>query len=140
MAFIKFSDRFRVGHFLLDQQHEELFALLGQLHELARQKRTQLELKNAIAPLHYAIVNHFQTEENIMRNNLYPGYLDHKKIHDDLVSKLADVETKIKNSDDALPLSVAIFLKDWLKHYISEEDSKITKHLENQKTSPRLEP
>jgi len=140
MAFIQFKDRFRVGHFLLDQQHEELFTLLGQLHELVTQKRSQIELKNAIAPLHYAIVSHFQTEENIMRNNSYPDYLEHKKIHDHLVSKLADVETQAKNDDDALPLSVAIFLKDWMKHYVSEEDLKMAQHLESRKTIPHPSP
>ena len=139
MGFLKFSDQFRVGHFLLDQQHEELFALLSRLHEVVSQKPSPAELQNAMTPLHFAILNHFQTEETLMRNNLYPGYLDHKRIHDDVVSRLNDAESQLKRSDPALPLSVANFLKDWLKHHISQEDRLIVAHLESRKGNPAPE-
>jgi hemerythrin len=136
MAFIKFSDPFRVGHFMLDQQHEELFALLSQLHELVMRKSGQPELQQAIAPLHHTIVNHFQTEESLMRNNAYPGYLEHKQIHEDLLSRLADVESQLKRADESLPLAVAVFIKEWLKHYLSHEDRRIMEHLESLKSPP----
>lgn len=136
MAFLKFSDQFRVGHFLLDQQHEQLFALLSRLHEVVTQKPSPAELQSAMAPLHFAILNHFQTEETLMRNNLYPGYLDHKRIHEDVVSRLNDAESQLKRFDPALPLSVANFLKDWLKHHISQEDRLIVEHLESLKGVP----
>jgi hemerythrin len=136
MGFLKFSDQFRVGHFLLDQQHEELFALLSRLHEVVTQKPSPAELQCAMAPLHFAILNHFQTEETLMRNNLYPGYLDHKRVHEGVITRLNDAESQLKRSDPALPLSVANFLKDWLQHHISQEDRLIVAHLESRKGNP----
>jgi hemerythrin len=136
LAFIEFTDRFKVGHFLLDQQHRELFALLSRLHEAITRKLGAAEINGALAPLHFAMIRHFQTEENLMQKNFYPGYLDHKQIHDGLVLKLVDVETRLKEADESLPLSVAIFLKDWLSHHISQEDRRIVEHIDN-RTSNR---
>jgi hemerythrin-like metal-binding protein len=71
-----------------------------------------------------------------MRNNHYPGYLDHQRVHEGVVSRLNDAESQLKRTDPALPLSVALFLKDWLKHHISQEDRLIVEHLESRKGVP----
>jgi hemerythrin len=129
LAFIEFTDRFKIGHILLDQQHRELFALLSRLHEVMTGKRGAAEINAALAPLHFAMIRHFQTEENLMQKNFYPGYADHKQIHDGLVLKLVEVETRLRAGDDSLPLSVALFLKDWLSHHVSMEDRRIVEHV-----------
>lgn len=131
MAFIEFSDRLKVGQYLIDQQHAELFALLNRLHEAITKKKGEPELASALAPVHFALVRHFQAEENLMQKNFYPGYQDHKKIHDDLVLDLVNVETQHKEGAGSLPLSVARFLKDWLAHHISQEDRRIAEHIQS---------
>src|SRR5450631_2815950 len=74
---------------LIDEQHRQLLgqfeALLVAIHE----RRPDDRVPGLLAFLSDYVETHFSTEEDHMRAACYPGYLDHKAIHDDMRAQVA---------------------------------------------------
>jgi len=67
-------------------------------------------------------VTHFRTEEDLMKEHHYPDLADHKKIHDEFVTKVADFAEKLKSGARLAPADIYKFLKDWLISHIERQD------------------
>lgn len=132
MGFIEFDDRFKLGHPEIDRQHSELFKAVNNLHDAMMEGRARQQLGGVLTFLREYTVQHFQMEEGLMRAGSYPGYNDHKRLHDELTKQVLDLEAKHLAGSMTLSLSVMNFLKDWLAHHISEEDRRLTGFLKTQ--------
>ena len=84
------SPALSVGHAVLDAQHERLLLLCGRLFGAAGSmgKRDFLALLNDLAAL---VHEHFQTEEQILRDFSYPHFEAHQAEHDALRGRLTDL-------------------------------------------------
>lgn len=129
MPIVKWDGKFAVGHETIDSQHQTLFDRVNALYDAMMAGKGRDELGRTLAFLREYTVEHFQTEEGLMQKSAYPGYADHKAIHDDLASKVVDLETKHAQGSKVLGMEVMNFLKDWLAHHISVEDKRLAGHL-----------
>lgn len=129
MSFIEFNDRFMLGHPDIDRQHAELFKAVNSLHDAMLEGKARQHLGGVLTFLREYTVQHFQMEEGLMRASTYPGYSDHKRLHDDLTKQVLGLEAKHQAGSMTLSLSVMNFLKDWLAHHISVEDRKLADYL-----------
>lgn len=129
MAFITFDERFHVGHQDIDSQHAGLFDAVNRLHDAMMAGKARQEVGGILAFLRGYTVDHFRSEEALMRAGAYPGYEAHKRLHDDLTRQVLDLEEKQRTGSVTLSLSVMNFLKDWLAHHISVEDRKVAARL-----------
>lgn len=129
MTFVKWDSRFAVGVATIDAQHRTLFDHVNALHDAMQAGHGKDEIGKTLAFLARYTVEHFHTEEELMRRTSYPGYLSHKAIHDDLTQQVKDLQAKLDRGSQMLSLSVMHFLRDWLSHHISEEDKKLAQHL-----------
>jgi hemerythrin len=102
---------------------------VNKLHDAMRDGKARQELSATLAFLRDYTVQHFAMEEGLMKRSSYPGYPEHKRIHDELTQQVLDLEAKHKAGSMTLSLSVMTFLKDWLAHHIAQEDMKLAEHL-----------
>jgi hemerythrin len=129
MAFIKWDSKYAVGVAIIDAQHKTLFEHVNALFDAMQAGHGKEELGRTLAFLANYTVEHFKTEEELMRRTAYPGFLAHKGIHDDLTRQVIDLQGKLEKGSQMLSLPVMHFLRDWLSHHISEEDKKLAAHL-----------
>lgn len=129
MAFIKWNPKFGVGVDIIDTQHQALFDRVNTLFDAMQAGRGKDEIGQTLAFLARYTVEHFRTEEDLMQKSAYPGYKDHKDVHDELTQKVLELQGKLDKGSQMLSLPVMHFLRDWLSHHISEEDKKLAAHL-----------
>ncbi|MDZ7751024.1 MAG: bacteriohemerythrin [Gammaproteobacteria bacterium] len=70
------------------------------------------------------VQTHFQEEEALMQAHGYPDFAAHKRLHDDFVKQLIDVQSKINDRRVEFKDRFGVMLWNWLKHHINEEDYK----------------
>lgn len=115
---------------ILDMHHITLVYLINELETSLDQLnliKKELIIRNAINSLIEYTKYHFQTEELIMANFIYPEarehYLEHKKFISYISSKKQNLDTMI-NQDE---LNVLISeLKNWLTNHILNDDKNIS--------------
>jgi hemerythrin len=76
-------------------------------------------------------VTHFATEEGYMQRYGFPGYLAHKKLHDDfkadVVKSLQEIESKGATTN--MVVSVVMQLGNWTRDHIRATDQQLGKFL-----------
>jgi hemerythrin-like metal-binding protein len=67
---------------------------------------------------------HFSSEEELMQQHNYPGYLAHKAEHDRLVKEAGALMEKHQSGAMSLSIETSTFLKKWLTNHILVVDKK----------------
>jgi hemerythrin len=70
-------------------------------------------------------VEHFEAEERMMVDIAYPGLPEHRRKHEELVRQVGRLVADHEAGRLTLPLTLARFLVDWLRHHIEEEDMRM---------------
>lgn len=129
MSFMTWTaDGFGTNVSATDAEHQELFALVNQLHDsvpAGDRAATGKKLDDLIA----YVAKHFQTEENLMQAHGYPGYAAHKEDHDKLVSTCVDLQSKFHGGQAEVTAEVTGFVKDWLCTHIPQVDKSYGPYL-----------
>lgn len=138
---MEWSSELNIGIDRIDKQHKELFKRANSLvrfledhnkNEILSQKKLKGEIEDLFYFLTDYCITHFNDEEALQEEILYPNYKRHKKEHDDFVKRI----NKLKYSffDEITEKSFLIeeikeeiFL--WLGRHISKEDKKIAKYI-----------
>lgn len=129
MPFAEFTDDLRVGYGEIDHQHAALFDAVNHLHEALRAGRSRQEMGDILAFLRAYTVDHFQSEEALMRDTGYPGLEAHQAFHEGLIHQVKELEGKYAAGTMTLSIMTMHFLKDWLTHHIQDEDRKLADFL-----------
>jgi hemerythrin len=121
----EWNESFRVGYEAIDEQHKQLFAAINDL--IGKTKNAGDELKKSLDFLNDYTIRHFFDEEQIQLKYQYPGYEDHRKLHEGLKKDLHDimVEWIMKGSSDTLVAGVKTKIGDWLVNHIQTQDVKL---------------
>ncbi len=93
-----------VGIGEIDVQHRKMIRKINEIGEAVEAKKSKEEIIEAIKFFEVYSEEHFKTEEGYMTLYRYPEYLNHKKIHDAIMTDMARVrglfnEGKIKASE-----------------------------------------
>lgn len=129
MTFLKWESKYEVGVATVDAQHKTLFDHVNALFDAMQAGHGKDEIGRTLQFLATYTVDHFKTEEGLMQRASYPGYNDHKAIHDELTRQVVELQGKLAKGSQMLSLPVMHFLRDWLTHHILEEDKKVAAHL-----------
>jgi hemerythrin len=126
---ISWNKSFETGNPVVDGQHKNLFKMINDLHTGIEEGRANYVIAEVIEKLSDYITIHFSTEEELMLNNFYPGYKDHKHAHTDLKEQ-ADklIKLFLLNKVD-LTATISQFLSDWLQNHIKATDVKLIEWL-----------
>lgn len=129
MSLIEWSDALSVGFDEIDEDHKKLVNIVNRLNTTVVDGEKQVEIEDILEELLEYTGWHFRHEERLMQESEYPGFLEHKKIHEDLVKQAVELFEKYQNGDDAVPGILMPFLKDWLAEHILGEDKKTGEYL-----------
>lgn len=125
MPLIKWSDQYSVTFSRIDEQHKKLIDLINDLHDALAAAKAKEALGKILQGLINYTVTHFAFEEQMMKTHAYPDFANHKKMHDDLVKQVSDLNQKFTAGNTFITTEVMNFLKTWLTGHIMNVDKKL---------------
>jgi hemerythrin len=121
-AYFKWQPGYSVNIRQFDRQHKGMIALINELYEAMSTGEGQSVMEKVFSELLQYAETHFADEESIMRGHGFPGYMDHKRAHDELRQKVLDLQKRHREGGIAIALQVSTFLQNWLTEHILETD------------------
>ncbi|NOR73298.1 MAG: bacteriohemerythrin [Mariprofundaceae bacterium] len=138
--FCAWSDDYQVGIQRIDRQHDGLFSTLNKLHDILMSHGDQIVIDKTLSSLIDQTRVHFHDEEALMQTHDYPGYQNHKEMHEILLRQVEGVletqhelETYHLQQSWAEKLDLADFLREWLISHIVDSDKKLGTFLKSKK-------
>jgi len=115
----------------IDSQHKILCNDINLVYDsvMAFDKKTTLKL------LHEFIKHldeHFKTEEKMMKDFAFPGYISHKLEHDRFYSQIRRTTDKYDKNKEAFGLEQLKSIKRWFFNHIEINDKKCGDYLVKQ--------
>ncbi len=129
MAFLSWRNEYRVGVEQIDEEHRYLFDLINAFHDthVGGTKRSALEqILNRL--VHYA-EQHFRHEEAIMKAEVYPAYLEHCALHEDLYLTIFRLSEKLAAGSLQVDMETVRFIRSWLVEHIVKHDLRFSDYL-----------
>ena len=126
MAILSWDESYSTKIEMIDDQHKKLFELINDFYNNIANGATSESILKLIDGMKRYTVLHFSTEERYMKQLCYPDFQEHKKEHDDFVSKVYALESKIKNGTTIISFEITNFLRSWIKNHINNTDKKYT--------------
>jgi hemerythrin len=131
MAIAVWSSRYETGIDIIDKQHKSLFDAVNKLADSFKAGTSKTAVKDSMDFMVKYTVEHFSTEEKIMRDMGYPNLTSHMAEHAQLVRKASELQAKL-NEGKPVTMEVTTFLADWLKHHINEVDMGYVQYKKSQ--------
>lgn len=122
MDFFQWSDELSVGNRLIDQDHQELIALVNELHSAAEARSGADVLERTLQRLFVYTQEHFQREEFLMAHINFPDFEAHRKQHQELIDQVALLRDAFKRGQLDVATSTSKVLRYWLVHHIMRSD------------------
>ena len=128
---LAWKDEFNLGHDWVDMQHRRLFELVSGLVESCADGSDIIKLKGTLDFLVNYTVQHFDDEEALQLKYNYPGYEEHKRLHEDFKVAVGRLVDKFSENGSSAELSgdVNKIVVRWLINHIQREDKKIGEHI-----------
>jgi len=131
---IIWDKKYELGNNRVDGQHKSLCDMVNNLIRQCEQGKASETIQETIGFLEDYSNYHFDNEEALQIEIGYPGYNEHKKIHDGfkaMVSQLLQ-SYRERGSSEALLADIRETVITWLVDHIHNEDSKIGDYLRRQ--------
>ncbi len=128
---VKWSSKYSIGNEKIDNEHKLLFQTANEAFaECAQGKQDKTNIKEIVVKFSLYIKNHFEHEEQYMKEINYPGLAQHHEKHEKIKEEMNLFLTSFTEIDIlTLELELAIFIEKWLIHHIIYEDRKINDFL-----------
>lgn len=125
------SDSYCIGIAEIDQQHRGFFEAAHRLHDRILNCQGEHGVEEAVAFLRDYAVQHFQTEEALMRRDAFPGLEAHRRLHaaffDSLDQLVYDLD--VCGASQHLAERALEVAQDWLIDHIACEDQQYATRL-----------
>ncbi len=125
MAYATWKSSLETGDTLVDSEHKEIFSLVNELHDAIVQRRERAAQDEILASITVTAREHFVHEEALMRSIHYPGLLEQKKLHKAFLAETKRLSAEYECGEARLPITLAMFLHEWLVTHMRVEDRKI---------------
>jgi hemerythrin len=132
MTYAVWDESLETGNALVDDQHKQLFALINELHDSIIEGDALETQQSVLARLMDYSEQHFQAEEGLMGSVGYPGLIAQQEMHREFTFKTTEMVEESRGDQPVLPITLAVFLSDWLTHHIRAEDKKIGEWIRGQ--------
>lgn len=130
MAYVDWCPSYSVNNSLLDEQHQQMFRIISELHSAMFRKNARQQMIAAISQLIEYTQKHFAEEERQMEKSGFPGLAGHKVAHEKLKQRVIEIEQRLHDAKDSMAGELIGFLvSDWLVKHIIEMDKKYAPYL-----------
>ncbi|PKL45967.1 MAG: hypothetical protein CVV42_18075 [Candidatus Riflebacteria bacterium HGW-Riflebacteria-2] len=122
---MQWSDEFNVGCPGIDAQHKELVEKVNELERLlACGEADDENFSDAILFVVEYARTHFRDEEELMQKMQYPGFVAHRKLHDQMVNHLANFLKDMQSGNGGTFSELVSYLYVWIQAHVLIEDRK----------------
>tara|TARA_R110002167_G_scaffold64899_3_gene183487 strand:+ start:7990 stop:8397 length:408 start_codon:yes stop_codon:yes gene_type:complete len=129
MSIFVFDDSLKVGIAQIDEQHGRFVGYINDTWDALDQGKNQDEFLYILNRLLDYAMEHFTSEEALMREHGYPDYNAHKALHNDTAADLFDFDLRLLAGDPAESRAFLEFLTEWLKNHILKTDIELAAYL-----------
>ncbi len=125
------KEKYRIGVPAIDAQHEELFRRVTVFVEALRSggswEQKMPVVNDTLAFMKEYVITHFADEEAYQKSVGYPGFAEHKKVHEDMVAYVGQVAEAYVQAGcpETLMQQFAGKLLAWLINHVAASDQKI---------------
>ena len=127
-GFIEWSEKYEIGHDVIDQQHRYLVGLINRLHKGRDLGWTPMSSAEILDELQGYCVFHFKEEENLFLASDYPDKEIHIDQHRGFILKYLDFEKYVRKEGE-IPDELFDYLKKWLQNHILNVDQGLSKYI-----------
>ena len=124
-----FTDEYRTGVEIIDEEHEELFRIIKRANDLITAELLHDkydEIMSVLGELRNYTIKHFGDEEEYMESIHYEGLEIQKKTHEMFVDKLNEINLDdLDDNQQQYLIDLVDFLLMWLVNHILKMDKKI---------------
>ncbi|NQU57853.1 MAG: hemerythrin family protein [Rhodospirillales bacterium] len=120
---IQWKDEYRVGHALIDYDHQTLVNITNELFDCVDKGLSTEEISTTIKYLINYVELHFQREEKLFLESDYPDCKAHMGKHREIEKVVRGIATQYAADPTAINIDdVLAFLKKWLINHIMRTD------------------
>lgn len=127
MELIKWSDKFAIGITGVDNEHQELIAMINSFYVKHTNHSDKEELIDILNNIYGSIHAHFMLEEKLMKKSNYDEYEDHKNDHAHLLDDIRDITTELEQTSGFKEQELKTKLSDWFLIHFKSFDSRLHK-------------
>ena len=113
----------------IDDDHRKLIEIFN----LLVQSSTKGDPPDYVAAVLQELINftawHFSHEERLMLKYGYEAYAEHLAMHRELIKAVAELQTRLLQTDMALSDDDVVFLERWLTEHILTDDKRLGAYL-----------
>ncbi|MGN0167286.1 MAG: bacteriohemerythrin [Acetatifactor sp.] len=124
-----FTDKYRTGIKLVDEEHETLFRIVREANDLIQEELLHDkydEIMGILDKLKEYTIHHFQDEEDYMERIGYAGLEAQQRAHRAFVDKLNDINLDdVDDNQQEYLIELVNFLLSWLVNHIQKVDKLI---------------
>ncbi len=131
---IDWEKKFETGINRIDEQHKQLVAIINKLHENIIIQKDGSSVNGLLMDLKIYTIDHFTTEEKMLKKYKYPGEDDHIKIHQKFINKISENLYDVNSAPLAQGYQLIEFLKAWLMNHILIHDMEYVTHFKKHHT------
>ena len=123
MSFIDLSAEYKVYVRSIDYEHKVIAELLNSIHEATLKADKEITL-SGLDELLKVLKSHFENEEHLMKENLFPGYFSHKLEHDRFYKQISATIEKFEKEETAFSPIELQGIRRWFFNHIDINDRK----------------
>ena len=129
---LQWSEGLATGFSKIDEQHKELINRYNDLLKACKDGRGRQEVGEVLDFLGSYVVYHFDEEEKLMAETLYPETDLHIKQHKLLIEKVQELQKDISENGSSVSVLINIntTLLNWLVAHIKEIDIQLGSFLQ----------
>ncbi|MBI5562234.1 MAG: hemerythrin family protein [Deltaproteobacteria bacterium] len=124
---LQWTEDLSIGNKVIDGQHKELYDRVNAFIEAMQQKKGREEMGGVLDFLEGYIVEHFGTEEHLMKGMAYSGYAAHKAQHEAFKNTFREIIAKYNEKGPTLDIIIMTNAKlgQWLRNHIPVADKEL---------------
>lgn len=130
---IIWGENYRIHHAEIDKQHRDLFARVNRFVSELREVKKAVQLEPLTMFLKQYAIEHFETEERIMRENGYPllslQQQQHARFRKDFAFLEAELRDKFATQRTFMLFKIQLLVVDWLANHTMKLDRHFGKYL-----------
>ncbi len=126
MTLVEWKPSFKLGIPAVDYEHEEMIALLNELHDGLNAGLDVEAVGAFLGEVYTRIAAHFALEERIMREHKYDQYDEHKVDHESLLDEIRDImDGQEDGAFETLEDRLSASLQAWFTNHFKTHDARL---------------
>ena len=132
--FIKRRNKFETGIERIDKQHKQLTDIINKLHENIIINKDGSKINELLMDLKVYMINHFTTEEKMLKKYNYPAEKEHIEEHQKFINKVPENLFDNSSANLAKGYRLIEFLKGWITDHVLMHDMEYVSHFKKHHT------